>query len=163
VINSLLGDIYLPASATPTTRIVTEISYGSEPAAVLVREDGIEQRIGLERLAQAQLENGFRRARAWLPGRWLRDFVLIAPPGIAEPQDLAAEVVYQELPRADAIIFVLHAQSALKQSERRFLGERLLRSDRSRICFLLNQIDHLEAKDVGELEAYVRRQLALVV
>src|SRR5437773_1830678 len=54
VINSLLGDIYLPASATPTTRMVTEIAYGSEPAAMLVSEDGIEHRIELERLAQAQ-------------------------------------------------------------------------------------------------------------
>jgi G3E family GTPase len=163
VINSLLGDVYLPASATPTTRVVTEIAYGTAPEALLVREDGVEQPIALESLAQAQGDSGFRRARVRLPVEWLRDFVLIDTPGIGEPQDLAAEVVYQELPRADAIIFVLHAQAALKQSERRFLAERLLRSDRSRILFVLNQIDHLESKDVGELEGYVRRQLAQLV
>src|SRR5437879_6094035 len=80
VINSLLGEAYLPASATPTTRVVTEIAYGDEAAAVLVREDGVEQPVELERLAEAQAENGYRRARVRLPVEWLRELVLIDTP-----------------------------------------------------------------------------------
>ena len=67
------------------------------------------------------------------------------------------------MPRADVIVFVLHAQAALKRSERRFFSERLLRQDRAKVVFLLNQIDHLQPEEVAELEGYVRRQLATLV
>jgi hypothetical protein len=98
-----------------------------------------------------------------VPVDWLREFVLIDTPGIGEPEDVAAELVYEELPRADVIVFVLHAQAALKRSERRFLSERLLRQDRAKVVFLLNQIDHLQPEQVTELEGYVQRQLETLV
>src|SRR5439155_23490493 len=79
--------------------------------------------------------------------------------GLGEPADQAAELVYEELPRADLIVFVLHAQAALKRTERLFLAETILERDRGKVVFLLNQIDLVPEEEAAELESYVRRQL----
>jgi ribosome biogenesis GTPase A len=160
VINSLLGDAYLPASATPTTRLLTEVAHGERALASLVTGDDLVETIPLERFAELESANGYRRARVTVPVEWMRDFVIIDTPGLGEPEDVAAELVYGELPRADVIVFVLHAQAALKRTERLFLTEKILRHDRAKVLFLLNQIDHVQPEEVAELESYLRRQLA---
>lgn len=162
VINSLLGDAYLPTGATPTTRVLTEVVYGPTPGVQLTTPDDLVHTIDLERFRQMESLEEYRRVRVTAPVEWLRDFVLVDTPGLGEPQDAAAELVYQELPRADAIVFVLHAQAAFKRSERLFLAERILEQDRSRVLFLLNQTDHLQPAEVEELEAYLRPRIAAI-
>src|SRR5207247_10401543 len=82
VINSLLGDQFLPASATPTTRLPTEVSHGETAVVTLVTRDGLEEPVSLKRFEE--LENGdeYARARVAVPVDWLQDFLLIDTPGV---------------------------------------------------------------------------------
>ena len=63
VINSLLGDSVLPATTTPTTRVLTEVAYGDAPEAALVTATDAVETVPLERFAALEQANGYRRAR----------------------------------------------------------------------------------------------------
>lgn len=58
-INALLGTNILPASANPTTNIISKIVYGKQPKYVLFYKDGKQQEISKEAfdLIKAQTED----------------------------------------------------------------------------------------------------------
>jgi hypothetical protein len=74
-----------------------------------------------------------------------------------------AEITYGYVPRADAVVFLLDAGQILKESERRFLRDRLLGAGRDRILFAINKADLLSESERVEVMEYATRQLETLV
>ena len=86
--------------------------------------------------------------------------VLVDTPGVNDLNDQRAEVTYGYVPRADAVVFLLDAGQALKDSEREFLRSRVLESARDRLVFVLGKMDLLNADEKTAVIDYVRSWLA---
>ena len=56
----------------------------------------------------------------------VNNVVLVDTPGVNDLNEQRAEVTYGYVPRADAVVFLLDAGQALKDSEREFLRSRVL-------------------------------------
>ena len=86
--------------------------------------------------------------------------VLVDTPGVNDLNEQRAEVTYGYVPRADAVVFLLDAGQALKDSEREFLRSRVLESARDRLIFVLGKMDMLSADERTAVLDYVRGGLA---
>lgn len=177
LINRLLGVDTLPVGAAPTTAVLTRVSYGEEPAARLVMEDGSERPVDIGRLAEeitlAQGDEGINqrrhpgiaRAEITLPAPLCRDGVdLVDSPGLGE-HTTRSEVTYEALPAADAVVFVSDA-AQLGSEDEDFVRERLAREDLTNVFFVINKWDRVynEAEDpAAEIAALKRRAWSLFV
>jgi hypothetical protein len=74
-----------------------------------------------------------------------------------------AEITYGYVPRADAVLFLLDAGQALKESEREFLASRILERSRDRLIFVLGKTDLLTPSELEDVLAYVRENLSKLV
>jgi hypothetical protein len=74
----------------------------------------------------------------------LRHLTFIDTPGLNDPDNVQAEIIYDLLPRCDVALFVLDSSFALSLSERAIIGDKLLRSSLSRLVFVLNKADQLD-------------------
>ena len=54
-----------------------------------------------------------------------------------------ADITYSYIPRADAVLFLLDAGQILKESERVFLNDKLLKASRDKIVFVITKWDLL--------------------
>jgi predicted GTPase len=84
---------------------------------------------------------------------------LVDTPGVNDLNLQRAEITYGYVPRADAVVFLLDAGQILKESERRFLRDRLLGAGRDRIVFAINKADLLSESERTEVMEYATRQL----
>jgi signal recognition particle receptor subunit beta len=181
-VNALLGGPVLPTGITPTTAIIHEVRYGDRPAAVLLKRPetaaldrralplgGPRETIAFERLtdmvAGGRLNpDEILRVELDYPAAILRDKVtLVDTPGVNDLNLQRAEITYGYVPRADAVVFLLDAGQILKESERRFLRERLLGAGRDRIVFAINKADLLSDAERAEVIEYARKQLSTLV
>ncbi|HVR61953.1 MAG TPA: dynamin family protein [Polyangia bacterium] len=179
-INALLGEAVLPVGITPTTAVLTHIAHGARPAATLVFGSGRRQ--SLEPLTagaltewltvegQAPKNNGaagadhLHHVEISYPAAILRDRVTIVDtPGVNDINEQRVEITYGYLPRADAAVFLLDATQILTASERQFLEERILRSTRERLIFVVAKADLLDAAELEETMAFARKHLATIV
>lgn len=191
-VNALLGGSVLPTGITPTTALIHEVRYGDAPRAEVVFRPK-EQAEGAPPTASEGAPNatrpgeGERRQVPWdkigdlvvggelpaddvlrveieYPAPLLRDRItLVDTPGVNDLNLQRAEITYGYVPRADAVVFLLDAGQILKDSERRFLRDKLLGAGRDRIVFAINKADVLDDKERDEVLAYARKQLAQLV
>src|SRR6185295_16441862 len=107
--------------------------------------------------------NESARAAAQKPGAAVHHVDLRAPvailddkltivdtPGVNDINEQRAEITYGYIPRADAALFLLDATQILTASERQFLEERILRSSRDRLIFVIAKIDLLDEGELAE-------------
>lgn len=177
LINRLLGVEALPVGAAPTTAVLTRVTYGEEPSARIVLEDGTERLVPFERLAEeitlAQDDEGtnrrrhagIARAELALPAALCRDGVdLVDSPGLGE-HSTRTEVTYEALPAADAVIFVSDA-AQLGNEDEGFVRGRLANEAIDNVFFAINKWDRVynEAEDPEtEILALRRRAWSLFV
>ncbi|HMG23680.1 MAG TPA: dynamin family protein, partial [Kofleriaceae bacterium] len=88
--------------------------------------------------------------------------VLVDTPGVNDLNEQRAEVTYGYVPRADAVVFLLDAGQALKDSEREFLRSRVLESARDRLMFILGKMDLLSADERTSVIEYVKTGLGKI-
>ncbi len=181
-VNALLGGDVLPTGITPTTALIHEVRHGETPAAALVKRatgtalddrsrpvGGAKETMAFERLhelvASARINpDEVLRVELEYPAEILRDKVtLVDTPGVNDLNLQRAEITYGYVPRADAVVFLLDAGQILKESERRFLRDRLLGAGRDRIVFAINKADLLTENEKVEVMEYARRQLEHLV
>lgn len=184
-VNALLGGTVLPTGITPTTAMIHEVRHGDEQRAEVVlrpKDAGGEaivdplRVVGGERkpLAWAKLEalavggefdaDQVLRVEIDYPAEILRNKVtLVDTPGVNDLNLQRAEITYGYVPRADAVVFLLDAGQILKDSERRFLRDKLLGAGRDRIVFAINKADVLDERERDEVLAYARKQLTALV
>lgn len=80
-------------------------------------------------------------------------------PGTNDLSQTRSEIVYRMIPRADAVLFVLNAESQLTKSEVRFLTDRLVRTMAPPLAFVLNKIDLIEHEEADDIVKETRTLL----
>jgi small GTP-binding protein len=167
-VNAMLGQDVLPTGITPTTASINHVVHADKPTARVVLTSG-ESRVidpghlkdwvtvaGGHAAEVAYVELGF-------PSDLLRNnVVLVDTPGVNDLNEQRAEVTYGYVPRADAVVFLLDAGQALKDSEREFLRSRVLEAARDRLIFVLGKIDLLSADEKDAVVDYVKKGLAQI-
>jgi GTPase Era involved in 16S rRNA processing len=88
---------------------------------------------------------------------------LVDTPGVNDLNEQRADITYGYVPRADAAIFLLDATQILTASERTFLEQRILRSSRDRLVFVVTKADQLEPEELAEALRFARAHLEPIV
>ena len=168
-VNALLGQAVLPAGITPTTATINHLVWGEKPAAIAHLTEGGTKKIDPKKLVDWVTIEGKEAAHvkyveiAW-PAEILKERVtLVDTPGVNDINEQRAEITYGYIPRADAVLFLLDGAQVLKQSERAFLEQRILRRSRDKIFFVIGKIDLLAPDERDETLRFAREHLSKVV
>lgn len=163
LLNAMLGVELLPTSVRECTAAITSIEWAEQPrlskrvggAVEVVAEGRAQIRSALPKLVTAGVGSGSSRTE-FVVGFPLelcrRGAVLVDTPGVESLSKPREDVTYREIPRADAVLFILDASKAGTQGDIGFL-EALSKTSVERIFFVLNRIDELRSE--GEEEAAV--------
>jgi hypothetical protein len=155
LINALLGEKVLPANATPTTAVLTEVRWGEQREAMLYRlpangrHPGQPERVPVAELTNRivinyEKANPYERAVVYWPLDLCRHgVVLVDSPGLNEAPERQA-VTLEVVRRADAVIFVQDAQANMSLSEVHFLKTYL---DSHDPFFVINKINLIIDED----------------
>ena len=172
-VNALLGEAVLPAGITPTTAAINHLVWAESPRARAFLHDGTTVEVDPRRLADWVTIEGkeliahpgaVRHVEVGWPAPILRDHLtLVDTPGVNDINEQRAEITYSYIPRADACLFLLDGAQVLKQSERIFLEQRILRRSRDKLIFVLGKIDLLAPDEREEALAFCRTNLARIV
>lgn len=162
LVNALLGRSILPMDILPETATLNEVVYSEKPFVKVfysnsLVEDGSLTPEFLKRFS-ANAENSqahlVDKIQMGYPLPFLENNItLVDTPGVADLDETRCDVTYKILPEANAVIFLLDANTPLTQSERDFLVDRLLPQGVDNILFILNKYDFIdEEEDEGFLE-----------
>ena len=172
-VNALLGAQVLPAGITPTTATINHLVYAEKPHAKAVLIDDTVRVIDLERgpkalaewvTIESQKSEKVRHVEVGWPAEILKDRVtLVDTPGVNDMNEARAEITYNYIPRADAVLFLLDGAQVLKQSERAFLEQRILRRSKDKLIFIIGKADLLSPEEREEAMRYCREHLAPIL
>ncbi len=168
-VNALLGRPLLPMGITPTTATINHIVWSEQPRARAVLNDGGTEEIGIDELAayvtlEGEHSANIRYVEIGYPVELLRERItLVDTPGVNDIHEARAEITYGYIPRADAVVFLLDGTQVLKQSERSFLRQRLLKRSRDKLLFVIGKADLLSEEELAETIAFARRHLTAMV
>lgn len=160
LLNSLLGNEWLPTDVRPTTASIVTIVEGESRNAKIVRTNGDNEFREINhdvlRLVQTEETGGLHSSdivRVDLERDLgeLEDLRLVDTPGVNDLQDTPEELVYKFLPFVDLGVFVLDGSSGgLSGSEKAFLESRVLGRYAPRLLFFVNRMDVVEFEDDEE-------------
>jgi GTP-binding protein EngB required for normal cell division len=165
-VNALLGSDILPTGITPTTASINHVVWSQNQTARAVLTTGESKYLDAGQLKDwVTVAGGHASEVAYIevgyPSELLRNHVvLVDTPGVNDLNEQRAEVTYGYVPRADAVVFLLDAGQALKDSEREFLRSRVLESARDRLIFILGKMDMLSPDERTAVLDYVKTGLA---
>jgi small GTP-binding protein len=167
-VNALLGQDVLPVGITPTTASINHVVYSPTTNARAVLLGGESKPLDPSQLKDWVTVAGGRAdevayVELGFPSDMLKNnVVLVDTPGVNDLNEARAEVTYGYVPRADAVVFLLDAGQALKDSEREFLRSRVLESARDRLIFVLGKMDLLSPDERTAVLEYVKKGLAQI-
>jgi small GTP-binding protein len=167
-VNALLGKTVLPVGVTPTTAVIHHLQWAETPRAAAITTSGERIDLSLDELKSFAVDGaraaGVRYLEVGYPSSILKSrVVLVDTPGVNDLNLQRAEITYSYIPRSDAVIFLLDAGQILKESERIFIEERLLKQSRDKIFFVVNKIDLLTEPEREEALKYARENLASII
>ncbi len=164
-VNAMLGTELLPTGITPTTAVLNHVVYSETASANVLKSDGtlIELSAG-EAESWLTVAGGkhedVQRVEIGYPSELLKgNITLVDTPGVNDLNEQRADITYGYVPRADAVIFLLDASQALKDSEREFLSSHVLEGSKDRLIFVLGKIDLLSEEEQDAVVSYVRTGL----
>jgi len=185
-INALLGAPVLPTGITPTTALLAHITHGPSARATAVTDAGDRKPIDAAALGDWLTVDGLAKGKdngkdkkpagkaaqaaaihhveIEYPAAVLENrLTLVDTPGVNDINEQRADITYGYLPRADAAVFLLDATQILTASERQFLEERILRSTRDRLIFVVAKADLLDEAELAETLRFARQHLGAIV
>ena len=168
-VNSLLGSDVLPAGITPTPAAINHVVWAPTPTAKVVMLSGESKLLESSAIKEwVTVAAGRAGEVAYVELGYPIDLltnnvVLVDTPGVNDLNEQRAEVTYGYVPRADAVLFLLDAGQALKDSEREFLRSRVLESAKDRLIFVLGKMDLLNADERTAVIDYVKGGLSKLV
>lgn len=168
-VNALLGQAVLPVGVTPTTAAIHQLKYADAPEATVVYQSGTRETIPFEETRRFTVTGGTSAdevdyLEVGFPAALLKErIVLVDTPGVNDLSLQRADITYSYIPRSDAVLFLLDAGQILKESERQFLNDKLLKGSRDKIVFVITKWDILDETEKAEALAYARTQLASLV
>jgi GTP-binding protein EngB required for normal cell division len=165
-VNALLGSDILPTGITPTTASINHVVWAEQPTARVVLNGGESKQLDPQQLKEwVTVAGGHANDVSYVELGYPSDLVknsvvLVDTPGVNDLNEQRAEVTYGYVPRADAVVFLLDAGQALKDSEREFLRSRVIESARDRLIFVLGKMDMLSPDERVAVLDYVKTGLA---
>jgi small GTP-binding protein len=168
-VNSLLGEQVLPVGVTPTTATIHHIRWSERPEAFVVSTTGERRAIPFEDAKRFAVGGGATTEdvdylEIGYPALLLKERILLVDtPGVNDLSLQRADITYSYIPRADAVLFMLDAGQILKESERVFLNEKLLKASRDKIVFVIAKWDLLSPEEQREALAYAKNHLSTLV
>jgi small GTP-binding protein len=168
-VNALLGETVLPVGVTPTTAAIHHLKYSEKPEATVVYQSGKRDSIAFADTRKFAVGGGQSAdevdyLEVGYPAALLKERILLVDtPGVNDLSLQRADITYSYIPRADAVLFLLDAGQILKESERQFLNDKLLKASRDKIVFVITKWDILNEDEKKEALAYARTQLANLV
>ncbi|MGC4079436.1 MAG: dynamin family protein [Rubrivivax sp.] len=168
-VNALLGETVLPTGVTPTTAAIHHLKYSEQPEATVVYQSGRRESIPFTETKRFAVGGGASAdevdyLEVGYPAELLKERILLVDtPGVNDLSLQRADITYSYIPRADAVLFLLDAGQILKESERQFLNDKLLKASRDKIVFVITKWDILNEDEKKEALAYARTQLANLV
>jgi len=170
-VNALLGEKVLASGVTPTTAAIHHLKHADKPEATVVYASGKREPIDFERTRSFAVGGGASEhigevdfLEVGYPAPLLRERILLVDtPGVNDLSLQRADITYSYIPRADAVLFLLDAGQILKESERVFLEEKLLKASRDKIVFVITKWDLLSNEEQAEALAYAKDKLAKLV
>ncbi len=168
-VNALLGEGALPVGVTPTTATIHHIRWAEHPEATVVTTAGERKSIPFEEARRFAVGGGASADEVdyleiGYPAAMLQErIVLVDTPGVNDLSLQRADITYSYIPRADAVLFLLDAGQILKESERVFLNDKLLKASRDKIVFVITKWDLLSEGEQREALAYAKNHLAGMV
>src|SRR5262249_26595821 len=168
-VNALLGESVLPVGVTPTTAAIHQLKYADKPEATVVYQSGKRDSITFEDTRKFAV-GGESNAEevdyleVGYPAALLKERILLVDtPGVNDLSLQRADITYSYIPRADAVLFLLDAGQILKESERVFLNDKLLKASRDKIVFVITKWDLLAPEEQREALAYAKNHLSTLV
>ena len=165
-VNALLGADILPVGITPTTASINHVVYSPQPTARVVLTSGESKHLEASQIKEwVTVAGGHASEVSYVEVGFPSDLlqnnvVLVDTPGVNDLNEQRAEVTYGYVPRADAVVFLLDAGQALKDSETEFLRSRVFEAARERLIFVLGKMDMLSADEKPAVIDYVKTGLA---
>lgn len=155
-VNALLGEPLLPTDVLPETATINAIMYEDRPRVSVSYMDGREaegilSREFLQQFSARQedhLAEQVKYIKIGYPVPFLKNrIVLVDTPGVSDINEQRCEVTYRFLPKANAVLFLLDANSPLKKTEFDFISDRLLPLGIDRILFIVNKYDGVDEEE----------------
>lgn len=171
-VNALLGETVLPVGVTPTTAAIHHIRFAETPEATVVTTGGERRGIPFGEARRFAVGGGASSEEAGsvdyleigYPAPLLKERILLVDtPGVNDLSLQRSDITYSYIPRADAVLFLLDAGQILKESERVFLHDKLLKASRDKIVFVITKWDLLSPEEQREALAYAKNHLAGLV
>jgi small GTP-binding protein len=168
-VNALLGEHVLPVGVTPTTTTIHHIRWAETSQAFVVTTNGERRSIPFAEAKRFAVGGGAPTEdvdylEIGYPAALLRERILLVDtPGVNDLALQRADITYSYIPRADAVLFLLDAGQILKESERVFLNDKLLKASRDKIVFVITKWDLLSPEEQREALAYANKHLSTLV
>ena len=160
LINALIGKDVLPMDVLPTTATLNRITYNIAPYVHVNFKDGREEDVDIENLKEyvtkltdeaSEMAKSIDEVIVNYPINYCKNNVdIIDTPGLND-ESAMTEVTMSVLPKVDAALMVIMAQSPFSESERSFLESKVITSDLGRILFVVTGIDLLDEEDVDRV------------
>ncbi|MDB4994431.1 MAG: hypothetical protein JWM74_1863, partial [Myxococcaceae bacterium] len=158
-INALIGAEIAPTGVLPTTATLHHLRYAPDPIARVVFEPGHSppERIvpvtELRATLKAIADDPIRRVEILVPIPSLTRVEILDTPGFNAPDARHAAAARGAFEEADAVIWLLDAGQALKQTERVILDE--AKAARIPVQMLVNKADRFGEADLAKVMAMV--------
>ncbi|MBE6099655.1 MAG: hypothetical protein E7197_06320 [Anaerovibrio sp.] len=168
-VNALLGESLLPMDILPETATINAIMYKDNPTVQVLYQDGeVEQgepsQEYLKKFSARQDGNAAEKVKyikIGYPSSLLKNrVILVDTPGVSDMDEQRCDVTYEFIPKANAVIFLLDANSPLKKTEKDFIEERLLPQGVNNILFLLNKYDSVDEEEDDDLLETTQQRLS---
>lgn len=167
-INALIGADVAPTGVLPTTATLHHLRYAQDPIARILffsdPETGAQRDDRLLPLSELRptlksLDAGeIRRVEILVPLASLTRAEILDTPGFNAPDPRHTEAAKSAFVEADAVIWLLDAGQALKQSEKRILDE--ARAAKVPVQILVNKADRMAPEQIAKVLASVDEGLA---
>lgn len=172
LINALLGQEVLPADVLPATATLNRVTYSEEPYVQVEYKNGTSERVDIDQLenyvtkltceAEERAET-VKEATVYYDTDFCRNNVdIIDTPGLNDDEQMT-NVTLSILPKIDAAVFVISANSPFSQFEKDFLEKKMLTSDVGRIIFVVNCFGTFSQEDENKIVETVRSRIAKYV
>lgn len=156
-VNALLGTPLLPMNILPETATINAIMYSENPQLSVVYMDGRQeageptyeflQNFSAQKNNEDRL-NKIKYIKIGYPLDILKNrIVLVDTPGVSDLNQQRCDITYRFLPKANAVLFLLDANSPLKKSEKEFIEKQLFPLGLKDIVFLVNKYDCIDEEE----------------
>ncbi|MBR6872642.1 MAG: dynamin family protein [Ruminococcus sp.] len=172
LINALLGKEVLPADVLPATATLNRVTYSENPYVQVEYKDGRSERVDIDQLenyvtkltAEAEeTAEKVKEATVYYDTEFCKNNVdIIDTPGLNDDEQMT-NVTLSILPKIDAAVFVISANSPFSQFEKDFLEKKMLTSDVGRIIFVVNCFGTFSSEDENKIVETVRARITKYV